>query len=168
MTGGGGGLKGVVQKEDALVNRRTVDRSGGDARVSFHRAIGNPSHGFTVAMAHPLIDPAAIRFYEELHVVDADDKQRTFKFSLKGALPYIMSRHHWMRLEPEHCACFNIGEGKDGSPLLSWSNLFAFYQLPDGSKWAEHGYLYDREDLVRVFVRGDGGDCFLSLGEFCH
>ena len=50
----------------------------------------------------------------------------------------------------EHCACFNIGEGPDGSPLISWSDLLALYQLPDGSTWAEHGTLYDTEDLVRL------------------
>ena len=48
-----------------------------------------------------------------------------------------------------HCASFHMGVGKDGSPILSWSDLFAFYQLPDGSKWAEHGYFHDAEDLVR-------------------
>jgi len=122
----------TVQKEETLVNRRTVDRSGGDARVTLHKEVYSPPYALTVAMAHPTIDPSAIKFFEELHVIDADDTNRTFTFSLK---------------DPDHCACFNIGEGKDGSPLLSWSNLFAFYQLPDGSKWAEHGYLYDREDL---------------------
>jgi len=121
-----------VRNEEALVNRRTVDRSGGDARVSLHKEVHNPPYAVTVAMAHPTINPSNIKFFEELHVVDADDKNRMFTFSLQ---------------DPDHCACFNMGEGRDGSPLLSWSNLFAFYQLPDGSKWAEHGYLYDREDL---------------------
>lgn len=66
------------------MNRRTVDRSGGDARVSFHKEVSSPSSGFTVAMAHPTIDPTTIKFFEELHVVDADDNNRTFTFSLKG------------------------------------------------------------------------------------
>ena len=51
--------------------------------------------------------------------------------------------------DTDHCACFNIGLGSDGSPLLSWSHLYAFYRLPDGSTWAEHDYLHDAEDLVR-------------------
>ena len=50
--------------------------------------------------------------------------------------------------DQEHCACFNIGEGQDGSPLISWSDMMVLYQLPDGTKWAEHGSLYDTEDLV--------------------
>lgn len=50
--------------------------------------------------------------------------------------------------EPTHCACFNIGLGQDGSPLISWSDLYAIYMLPDGSKWAEHGYFFDMDDLV--------------------
>ena len=35
------------------------------------------------------------------------------------------------------------GTGDDGSPLLSYSTLCALYQLPDGSKWAEHIDYYD-------------------------
>ena len=78
------GSVGAVQKEEALVNRRTVDRSGGDARVTLHKEVRNPPYALTVAMAHPTIDPSAIKFFEELHVVDADDNNRTFTFSLKG------------------------------------------------------------------------------------
>ncbi len=49
--------------------------------------------------------------------------------------------------EPSHGISFAIGEGDDGSPLLSYSVCHAFYQLPDGSKWAEHTDLYDVDDL---------------------
>ena len=146
---------GPMSKEDAVVNRRTVNRSGGDARVAFQKEIPEPPRGSSVAAAHPGIDLAKMKFYEVVHVVDADDQNRVFKFSLQGIFRKEQQVLHHIRpvicgLDPEHCACFNIGEGKDGSPLLSWSNLFAFYELPDGSKWAEHGYLYDREDLVRA------------------
>ena len=27
------------------------------------------------------------------------------------------------------------------------ADLYSLYQLPDGSKWAEHGYFYDADDL---------------------
>ncbi len=49
--------------------------------------------------------------------------------------------------DPGHGISFAIGEGDDGSPLLSYSVIHAFYQLPDGSKWAEHTDLYDVDDL---------------------
>ena len=49
--------------------------------------------------------------------------------------------------EPWHGISFAIGEGDDGSPLLSYSVCHAFYELPDGSKWAEHTDLYDVDDL---------------------
>lgn len=71
-------------KEDTVVNRRTVDREGGDARVTLKNEIPSPQ-GLTVTMVHPTVDPSSIRFFEELHVVDADDPNRTFSFSLKGA-----------------------------------------------------------------------------------
>jgi len=74
----------MYQKEDPLVNRRTVNRSGGDARVTFHKEVFKPSYGYTVAMAHPTVDPSKIRYFEELHVIDADDTSRTFAFSLEG------------------------------------------------------------------------------------
>ena len=32
--------------------------------------------------------------------------------------------------------------------IISYSNLHAFYQLPDGTTWAEHGHFYDQDDLV--------------------
>ena len=46
-----------------------------------------------------------------------------------------------------HGISFNIGTGGDGSPLLSYSTLCALYQLPDGSKWAEHVDYFDMDDL---------------------
>ena len=41
--------------------------------------------------------------------------------------------------------------GKD--PVISWSDLTALYELPDGSKWAEHGYFEDKEDLEKAVAR---------------
>jgi hypothetical protein len=70
--------------------------------------------------------------------------------------------------EPWHGISFAIGEGDDGSPLLSYSVCHAFYKLPDGAlqsqarlpprtrrsralaagtTWAEHTDLYDADDL---------------------
>jgi hypothetical protein len=75
--------------------------------------------------------------------------------------------------EPWHGISFAIGEGEDGSPLLSYSVVHAFYMLPDGAgtracasrprdgaeravriagcgagtKWAEHTDLCDVDDL---------------------
>jgi hypothetical protein len=46
-----------------------------------------------------------------------------------------------------HGISFNIGTGDDGSPLLSYSTLCALYQMPDGSKWAEHVDYFDLDDL---------------------
>eukprot|EP00877_Chromochloris_zofingiensis_P006217 jgi/Chrzof1/1849/Cz10g23180.t1 len=55
--------------------------------------------------------------------------------------------------DPNHGICFHIGEGPDGSPLLSWSTLYAIYELPDGSKWAEHSYLHDDDDITAFGIK---------------
>ena len=77
---------------------------------------------------------AGVTFYSRCLVRDPDDPRRVYRFSTA---------------DKAHCASFNIGDGHDGSPLISWSDLHHMYTLPDGSKWAEHGLLYDSEDLVR-------------------
>ena len=41
-----------------------------------------------------------------------------------------------------------VDEEGQASPVISWSDLHVLYQLPDGTKWAEHGNFYDCEDLV--------------------
>ena len=41
-----------------------------------------------------------------------------------------------------------LDEEGEANPIISWSDLHVLYQLPDGSKWAEHGNFYDCEDLV--------------------
>lgn len=41
-----------------------------------------------------------------------------------------------------------VDEDGQASPVIGWNDLHVLYQLPDGSKWAEHGSLYDSEDLV--------------------
>ncbi len=43
-----------------------------------------------------------------------------------------------------------VDEEGQASPVISWSDLHVLYQLPDGTKWAEHGNFYDCEDLVSV------------------
>ena len=41
-----------------------------------------------------------------------------------------------------------VDEHGQASPVIGWNDLHILYQLPDGSMWAEHGNLYDSEDLV--------------------
>lgn len=43
-----------------------------------------------------------------------------------------------------------VDEEGQANPVISWSDLHVLYQLPDGSKWAEHGNFYDCEDLVSI------------------
>lgn len=43
-----------------------------------------------------------------------------------------------------------VDEEGQASPVISWSDLHVLYQLPDGTKWAEHGTFYDCEDLVSL------------------
>ena len=78
---------------------------------------------------------AGIKFYQQVAVADPDDAAKKYTFDLADST---------------HCACFNVGTGKDGSPIISWSNLCSLYEMPDGSQWAEHGNLVDAEDLVRA------------------
>ena len=58
--------------------------------------------------------------------------------------------------------------------IISWSDLYALYRLPDGSAWAEHSYLHDADDVgvyesldgveARDFPQGLGlGHCRLYL-----
>ena len=74
-------------------------------------------------------------FYSAVSVRDPDDLEKQFTFDLA---------------DTSHGACFNIGLGRDGSPIISWSDLHALYELPDGTKWAEHGFFHDAEDMVRL------------------
>lgn len=117
---------------EEYVNTHATNRAGGDARVTLKKPIGKPPKGFSGIRAHGLTSLDKVKFFGEVDVVDPDDPAKIFSFVLS---------------DPAHCACFNIGVGQDGSPLLSWSDLYSFYELPDGTKWAEHGYLYDAEDL---------------------
>ena len=41
-----------------------------------------------------------------------------------------------------------VDENGQTSPVIGWNDLHILYQLPDGSMWAEHGNLFDSEDLV--------------------
>ena len=41
-----------------------------------------------------------------------------------------------------------VDEDGQASPVIGWNDLHILYQLPDGTKWAEHGNLYDSDDLV--------------------
>ena len=81
-------------------------------------------------------------FFAAVTIVDADEPDREFKFDLTEPLTYN-----------SHGACFNIGIGNDGSPLISYSIVRSFYQLPDGSMWAEHEDFYDSEDLDALAKR---------------
>ncbi|CAD7698584.1 unnamed protein product [Ostreobium quekettii] len=131
VKGGQGEAKGREEHE-RHVNAHATNRAGGDDRVTLKRPLAKPPKGFSGIREHGLTSMENVKFYEEVDVIDPDDPTKVFNFNLN---------------DPAHCACFNIGVGEDGSPLLSWSDLYSFYELPDGTKWAEHGYLYDAEDL---------------------
>ncbi|KAK9819899.1 hypothetical protein WJX72_003777 [[Myrmecia] bisecta] len=97
------------------------------------QAQSQPSPEATTGLAaHQRSSLEGFKFYGRVDVVDADDPKHTYRFDLD---------------EPQHCACFNVGIGLDGSPLISWSDLHTLYQMPDGTKWAEHGHFHDSEDL---------------------
>ena len=69
--------------------------------------------------------------------------------------------------QPIHCPCFHIGEGPDGTPLLSWSTVYCFYTLPDGTKWAEHSFLHDEDDLIAMGEKsGLSAEGLLPLKEY--
>ena len=85
---------------------------------------------------------AGVQFFDAVTVVDSEDAAKVYSFDLSPD-----------QASSGHAACFNIGVGPDGTPLISWSDLHVLYQLPDGSKWAEHGHLHDAEDLVRMFCK---------------
>ena len=67
--------------------------------------------------------------------------------ALRCSLQQLAAPFTFSLRDPGHGISFAIGEGDDGSPLLSYSICHAYYQLPDGSKWAEHTDLYDVDDL---------------------
>lgn len=58
-----------------------------------------------------------------------------------------------------------LDEDGEANPIISWSDLHVLYQLPDGSKWAEHGNFYDCEDLVSCPVCIV---CILVQGLYCY
>ena len=45
-----------------------------------------------------------------------------------------------------------LGDDGQPNPIISWSDLHVLYQLPDGTKWAEHGNFFDSEDVVSMPV----------------
>ena len=169
VNGSGSGAKGR-KRSTVEVDGRCTKRSGGDARVQLQQPLKQPPAGNTVQEAHKLsalqgdcsrphallmiarvsMEPwqrfnwgvfvnicafAGVCFYHTVTVQDPDDSQKEYRFDLADSV---------------HGACFNIGIGPDGSPLISWSNLHALYELPDGTKWAEHGFFHDAEDMVSI------------------
>ncbi|CAL8460566.1 g95 [Coccomyxa elongata] len=130
-SGSGSGAKGR-KRSTVEVDARCTNRSGGDARVRLQQPVKQPPPGNTVQEAHKLSTLQGVCFYQAVTVQDPDDSQKEYRFDLA---------------DPVHGACFNIGIGPDGSPLISWSNLHALYELPDGTKWAEHGFFHDAEDM---------------------
>ncbi|KAL0022606.1 hypothetical protein WJX77_009306 [Trebouxia sp. C0004] len=126
--------------EAVEVDYRCTDRSGADTRVQLLKPLQNPPKGFTGLKAHKLATLDGIKFFQKAEVVDPDDASKIYCFDMD---------------DPQHCACFNIGESDvvdeqgQASPVISWSDLHVLYQLPDGTKWAEHGNFYDCEDLIK-------------------
>lgn len=98
--------------------------------------------GCTARDFHRLPSLEGVQFFEQAVVADVleddqdgaqlDSQHVSYSFSVR---------------EPSHALSFAIGTGSDGSPLLTYSVPHAFYQLPDGSKWAEHTDLYDLDDV---------------------
>ncbi|KAL0032654.1 hypothetical protein WJX79_000612 [Trebouxia sp. C0005] len=126
--------------EAVEVDYRCTDRSGADARVKLLKPLQNSPRGFTGLKAHKLATLDGIKFFQKAEVVDPDDASKIYCFDLDDF---------------QHCACFNIGQSDvvdeegQASPVISWSDLHVLYQLPDGTKWAEHGTFYDCEDLIK-------------------
>jgi hypothetical protein len=83
---------------------------------------------------HKLERIDGVSFYEGVDIVDADDPERIYSFRLS---------------DPPHAACFRMSDSDHGNNIrISYSNCLSFYELPDGTKWAEHGYFYDKDDLT--------------------
>lgn len=101
-------------------------------RVTLKKELNVPPRCFMGMEFHKLSDLSGVRFYMEADVVDPDDEKRVYKFNLNS---------------PWHCASLNLGQGPDGSPLLSYSDIHCFYELPDGSKWIQHGHFWDADDI---------------------
>ena len=82
---------------------------------------------------HKLERIDGVSFYEGVDIQDADDPERVYSFRLS---------------DPPHAACFRMSDSDHGNNIrISYSNCLSFYELPDGTKWAEHGYYYDKDDL---------------------
>ncbi|DBB15448.1 hypothetical protein WJX82_010599 [Trebouxia sp. C0006] len=126
--------------EAVEVDYRCTDRSGADTRVKLLKPLQTSPKGFTGLKAHKLATLDGIKFFQKAEVVDPDDASKIYCFDLD---------------DPQHCACFNIGQSDvvdeegQANPVISWSDLHVLYQLPDGTKWAEHGNFYDCEDLIK-------------------
>ncbi|KAK9836658.1 hypothetical protein WJX74_005458 [Apatococcus lobatus] len=120
------------------LNSRRLSRneeSKGQGHVQLSKPLPSAPENFTGAAAHDLDNIDGFKFYQQVAVADPDDAARKYEFDLA---------------DPTHCACFNVRDGKDGSPIISWSNLCSLYEMPDGSQWAEHGNLVDAEDLEEL------------------
>ena len=156
--GGGGGGGGVVDASSAHAPRASdgtpfivspltgklhypgpFERipNGDDRIVLFSPAPGAPpgfQWGQVMGGSLTAAEQENVRFFTRADVISHDplDNGLVFRFDL-----YQMG----------HGISFNIGTGRDGTPLLSYSTLCALYQLPDGSKWAEHVDYFDLDDL---------------------
>lgn len=98
--------------------------------------LDQPPADWTGVARHKLKDAEGVSFFGEALVRDHDSE---------GARPF----HFHLDRRSEGIG-FNIGKGKDGTPLLSYSLPLSFYSLPDGSAWCEHTNLYDPDDLRAI------------------
>mmetsp|Transcript_1020 Transcript_1020/g.6431 ORF Transcript_1020/g.6431 Transcript_1020/m.6431 type:complete len:383 (-) Transcript_1020:889-2037(-) len=124
------GEEGEKEEEESppALPKREVDES----RVTLKQELKRPPRRFTGMEFHKLKGLSGIKFFAEAHVIDPDDKSHVFNFNVNA---------------PWHCASLNLGEGADGSPLISYSDIHCFYRLPDGTQWVQHGHFWDTDDI---------------------
>lgn len=107
-------------------------READESRVTLKQEMKRPPRRFTGMEFHKLKSLSGVKFFAEADVVDPDDKTHVFTFNINT---------------PWHCASLNLGEGADGSPLISYSDIHCFYRLPDGTQWVQHGHFWDTDDI---------------------
>lgn len=124
--------EGEEEEKDEESPPKLPKREVDESRVTLKQELKRPPRRFTGMEFHKLKSLSGVKFFAEAHVVDPDDKSHVFNFNVNT---------------PWHCASLNLGEGADGSPLISYSDIHCFYRLPDGTQWVQHGHFWDIDDI---------------------